>query len=466
MSDRPHIVVIGGGISGLAAAHALNLGGEARVTLFEADDRLGGKIRSETIAGQTVDVGAEALFAKLPGAAELCRDIGLEAELVGPGATATAIWTRRRLRELPSGIFSGLPDGVGPVLRSGILGPRGVARAALDLVLPPTRVDGDRSVGQLVRSRLGRDALDRLVDPLFGTIYAGDCNELSARATAPALDALARSHRSLIVAMLAAKPAPPSPGPMFVSLAGGLGRIVAQLREALRDVDIRTAQPVTGLERADRGGYAVALEHGGELHADGVVLAAPHDVAARLLAELSPATAAELAQIAYSSTIVVTMRYPAAAAALPANLAGFLVPQSERRLLGACTCMSSKWPYLAATGELWLRCSVARAAVHDALSLDDATLGERLAADLRQALGLRAAPLDVHVTRWERSLPRYAPGHLDRVARIEEQLARFDDLALIGPAYRGIGVPQCITRARAAAERVLAAVTSDAVGVG
>jgi oxygen-dependent protoporphyrinogen oxidase len=459
MSDLPHIAVVGGGISGLSAAHALLRSGRANVTLLEADRRLGGKIRSEPIGDQTVDVGAEALFARVPGAIELCRELGLGEELVGAARTATAVWTRGHLRELPAGIFSGLPDGLKPVLRSGILSPLGLARGALDLVLPASRGDGDRSVGQLVRSRLGRQALDRLVDPLLGTIYATDCDRLSARAAAPQLDALARGHRSLIQGLRAARPTPQQPGPLFVSLPGGLERIVVRLREELHEVDIRCSTPVRLLERAPDGSYQLDIANGKPLRADGVLIAAPHDEAARILSAVSPNAATELEQIGYSSTIVVTMRYSAGAAPEPLSLAGFLVPQSEHRLLGACTCLSAKWPHLTATGEVWLRCSVGRASMPGALKLDDATLVARLAHELKQALGLRAKPLDTHVMRWERSLPRYEPGHLDRVARIEDQLARLPGLELAGAAYRGIGVPQCITQGQAAAERILAAIT-------
>jgi len=460
MSGLPHIVVVGGGISGLSAAHTLLRSGSADVTLLESDRRLGGKIRSEPIGGQTVDVGAEGLLARVPAAIELCRELGLGEELIGAARTTTAIWTRGELRELPAGILSGLPDGLRPVLRSGILSPLGLARGALDLLLPASRVNGDRSVGELVRSRLGRQALDRLVDPLLGTIYATDCEELSARATVPQLDALAREHRSLIGALRAARPAPQQPGPLFVSLPGGLERIVVRLREELGEVDIRCNTPVRLLERARDGSYQLHIPNEEPLCADGVVIATPHDETARILSAVSPNAAAELEQIGFSSTIVVTMRYPAGTAPEALSLAGFLVPRSERRLLGACTWLSAKWPHLAATGELWLRCSVGRAGTPSALTLDDATLVDRLAHELQQAMGLRVKPLDTHVMRWERSLPRYAPGHLDRVARIEDRLTALPGLALAGSAYRGIGVPQCITQGQSAAERVLAA-TSD-----
>lgn len=461
MSGEPHVAVVGGGISGLVAADALLRAGRVRVTLLEADGRLGGKIRSESIAGQAVDVGAESLFARFPAAVELCGELGLRDDLVGARETATSVWARGRLRELPAGILSGLPDGVGPVLRSGILSPAGLARGALDLVLPASRAEGDRAVGELVRRRLGRAALDRLVDPLLGTIYAADSEQLSLRATAPQLDALAREHRSLIRGLRAAKPPTPRAGPMFVTLPGGLERIVVRLRERLLDADVRCDSPVRLIEHGQDGRYRVELAGGESLLADGVVLAAPADQAGRMLSAVSPVAAGELDAIRYVPTVVVALRYPAAAAASRPRGAGFLVPRGERRLLGACTLLSAKWSHFAATGELWLRCSIGRASAAGALALDDEVLVARLADELREAMGLEGMPLSSHVTRWERALPLYEPGHLDRVARVEQELARLPGVALAGAAYGGIGVPSCITRGRTAAEQVLAALCRD-----
>jgi protoporphyrinogen oxidase len=461
VSSRPHVAVVGGGISGLAAAHTLVHTGGARVTLLEADRRLGGKIRSERIAGAVVDVGAESLLARVPAAIELCRQLGLEDELVPPNQLRTSIWTRGKLRELPGSPLSGLPDGVTPLLRSGILSPLGIARASLDLVLPAARIDGDCAVGELVARRLGREALDRLVDPLLGTIYGADCDELSLRATAPQLERLARDHRSLIRGLRATKPAPAS-GPLFVSLPGGLERIVTRLCEQLQDAELRCGVAVTQLDRAPDGRYRLSGPDCEPLLADGVVIAAPADQAGRILGAISPAAATLLQAIRYTSTVIVTLRYPAEALPQPLLGAGFLVPQSERRLLGGCTWLSAKWPHLAASGETWLRCSVGRRNAARALNFDDATLVEGLSAELREAMGLRGEPVSAHVTRWERALPHYEPGHIERVGRIEKELSHLPRVAVAGAAYRGMGVPQCIAQGRAAAEQTLAAMNVPA----
>jgi oxygen-dependent protoporphyrinogen oxidase len=428
--------------------------------VLEADRRFGGKVRSERIAGAMVDVGAESLLARVPAAIELCSELGLGDELVAPGKTATAVWTRGSLRELPGNVLGGLPEGVMPLLRAGILSPLGVARASLDLVLPATQLDRDSSVAELVGGRLGRQALERLVDPLLGTIYAADSDELSVRATAPQLERLAREHRSLIRGLRAVEP--PPRGPLFLGLPGGLERIVARLCERLEDAELRCGVEATRLECAEDGRYRLSGLGFEPLLVDGVVIATPADAAARILSTASPTAAATLRAIGYSSSVVVTLRYSPEVSPRPPAGGGFIVPGSEGRLLGACTPLSAKWPHLAATGDTWLRCSVARKEVARAQSLDDATLVERVSAELSEAIGLRGEPADSHVTRWERSLPRYEPGHLERVTRIEEELHGLPGVALAGAAYRGMGVSQCVAQGRAAAAHTLAAVDVSA----
>lgn len=459
MRRRPRIAVVGGGVSGLAAAHALLESGAARVTLLESDQRLGGKVRSERVAGATIDVGAESLLTREPAGVELCGELGLGEDLVAPRATATAVWTRGALRELPGNVLSGLPDGVAPMLRAGILSPPGIARAALDLVLPPTRPQGDGSVGELVGRRLGSQALDRLVDPLLGTIYAADSEELSLRATAPQLERLARENRSLIRGLLAARPAPRS-GPLFVGLPGGLERIAARLVERLDGATLHRGAEATRLGRAEDGRYLLEGRGFAPLPVDGAVIATPAGPAARILGATAPGAAGALRTVRYSSAVVVTLRYPPGA--LPAaGDAGFFVPRGERRLLGACTDLSAKWPHLEDGGARWLRCSIGRRGVARALETEDSKLVGLVAAELREALDPRGDPSASHVARWESALPLYEPGHLERVERIERELRGLPGIALAGAAYRGMGVPQCVAQGRAAAERALAACLAE-----
>lgn len=463
MSSARHVVVLGGGITGLAAVHELLRAGEAavappaRVSLVEADRRLGGKVRSDPIASQRIDVGAESLMARSPAAIDLCRQLGLGEELVAATEVSSVLWTRGRLRPLPPGILGGLPAGVRPVLASRILSPTGIARAAMDLLLPASRWRDDEPVTEIVRRRLGAQALDRLVDPLLGTIYGADCESLSVRATAPQIDRIARAHRSLIRGLLSAT-APPTgaDGPLFVTLPGGLERIVERLRaRAEGAAELRLGVRAVALARGPEGRYLLRLSDGSQLMADGVVIATPADQAALVLDAIAPIASLHLRSIPYSSTVVVTLRCSRAAVPAQPAGAGLLVPAGERKLLGACTFSSAKWPHLKRTGELWLRCSVARASVAEAMAIDDSTLVRRIAGELRDAIGLTGSPLDARVTRWRRSLPVYRPGHLERVAHIERELARLASVEVAGAAYRGMGVPQCIAQGEEAARRVL-----------
>jgi oxygen-dependent protoporphyrinogen oxidase len=260
----------------------------------------------------------------------------------------------------------------------------------------------------------------------------------------------------------AGKRGQPTGAPPFVSLPGGLGRIVERLVESLDGAELRRGARAEKLERSADGRYLLSVGGGEQLLMDGLVLATPAGQAAGVLDELCAPAAAQLRTIDYASTVVVTMRYPASAASRPPEWAGVMVPRSERRLLGALTAMSAKWPHLAADGEIWLRCSVTRASAVAALELEDAEIVERLAVELREALGLRGEPLEAHVTRWRRSLPLYEPGHSSRVAEIDAQLRRLPALALAGAAYKGIGVPQCIQQGREAAQRVLSELQDSA----
>ena len=364
-----HVAVIGGGVTGLAAAHALLRASRAdgekslRVTVIEADTRLGGKIRTEEIAGESVDVGAESLMIRGPAAIDLCTELGLDEELVSPLQMTTCLWTRGRARELPAGVLGGMPEGVWPLLRSGILSPGGLGRAALDLVLPASGTSGDRSVADIVGGRFGREAVEQLFDPLLGTIYAAACDSLSTKAILPHFDLAAGEHRSLLRGLRAAGKPPtagakkPSP-PGFLTLPGGLERIVARLRHSLSDADIRCGVHAGPLLRSVDGRYCLPVSDAKPLLLDGVVIATPAPEAATVLGATCPDAARRLRSIRYSSTVVVTLRCRGDALARPPAFVGLLVPRSERRLLGALTILSAKWEHLARNGELWLRASV------------------------------------------------------------------------------------------------------------
>jgi oxygen-dependent protoporphyrinogen oxidase len=460
-AEAAHTVVVGGGVSGLAAAHRLLTlaGPEAlRVSVLEADERLGGRIRTEAFAGAAIDAGPEAFLTRVPQAAALCRELGLEHELVAPATEHPYVRVGGRLRPLPSRLLAGVPGGARAVMSTGILSPLGFARAGMDLVLPSRPAEHDISIGELVRQRLGGEVLERLIDPLLGGIHAGSCDELSVRATAPQLESAMRSGRGLIRGLRAAAAgSPDAPArPLFLSLSGGLGGLVRALSSHLEGADVHTGAPVRQLEVLHTGQISLRLAGGEALTADQVVLAVPAFAAASLLKEACPPAARELGAVDYASVATVLLAYPDRALAGPLDGSGFLVARSEDCATTACTWSSAKWSHLRGESVL-LKASVGRSYDRRALELDDDRLVQRVHAELAEIMHLRAQPLEARVVRFEHALPQYRVGHLELVARIDAAMASVPNIHLAGAAYRGVGVGACIRdgqRAAAAAAQL------------
>lgn len=464
MSRR--VVIVGGGVAGLAAAHTLAGSDDApQVTLLEASGRVGGRIRSVPFAGVQLDVGPDALLSRAPGGVELCRALGLGDDLAPCSDGGAFVWSRGRLRPLPAGLLAGLPAGPGELLRSRILSPAGIGRAGLDVVLPANAPAGDETIGALVRRRLGGQVLDRLIDPLLGGINAGHCDDLSVAAGAPYLQAAARANRSLVRGLRATMPAPP-PGaarpPAFLTLRGGLERLVGALEASLGATDVRVNTAVQAIERAGDG-LTVILESGERLQADGVVLAAPAAAAAEVVRGAAARAADDLAGIRTASVALVALAYPHEAVP-PLDGTGFLVARDEELDITACTWATAKWPHLGedATHTI-LKCSLGRAGEDAVVDEPDDALIARARRALERTMAITQAPADALVVRHHHAFPQYAVGHLERVARIEAELATaLPGLELAGNSLRGVGVPACITSGRAAAERVLQATPASA----
>ena len=414
---RPHVVIVGGGIAGLAAAFFLR-GAPVRVTVLEGAARLGGKLAVSEVAGMAVDEGAEALLVRRPEGTGLIADVGLGDQLVPPGTTSSAIWTRDALRPLPQRQFMGVPADLADLARSGVLSPEGLARARQDLDLPAAPRDGDTAVADYVGARFGAELVERLVDPLLGGVYAGRSEDLSFEATLGPLAAAAPAYRSLASAAASLLPAPPAhapraqappahaprePGaapaqrpPVFTTLAGGLGTLPAAVAEASGAL-VRTRATVRGLARTATGwrltvGSAAAPE---EIAAEAVVLALPARPAARLLAGVpgAAAPAAALGGIEYASMAIVTLAYPRSrvpairdAAAQGSPRSGYLVPAVEKRAVKAVTFSTVKWPHFAADAEPvdLIRCSMGRIGEEGLLQRDDRELAALAAAAWRK----------------------------------------------------------------------------------
>ena len=487
-TELPHVVIVGGGIAGLAAAFFLR-GTGAAVTVLEGSPRLGGKLAASEVAGIAVDAGAEALLARRPEGTDLVRAVGLAGQLAQPGTTTAGIWTRGRLRPLPRRQLMGVPADLDALASSGILSAPGLASAREDARQQATARAGDVSVASYVGARFGAELVDRLVDPLLGGVYAGRSEQLSFEATLPGLAAASRRHASLSAAAAAvldaavpdpavpdpavpdpAVPDPAVPGPaapaaarpVFVTLAGGLATLVPAVAAA-SGATIRTGAMVRGLARTPDGGWrlTVGSAHAPEqLDADAVVLALPPTPASRLLAGVAGASAAAagLGEISTASMAIVTLAYPDAAFPVPPQGSGYLVPAVDGHPVKAVTFSTVKWPHLRVGREPvhLVRCSVGRLGEEALLQRDDAELAALAAADLAAATGVRGAPVDTRVSRWGGGLPQYTVGHLDRVARIRTSVAAQPGLAVCGASYDGIGIPACIASARAAADQVIA----------
>ena len=463
MAER-HVVIVGGGISGLASAFFLRDAG-VRVTLLEGSPRLGGKLAVSEIAGVAVDSGAEALLVTRPEGTGLLSAAGLDDQRVAPGTTAAAIWTRGELRPLPRRQFFGVPADVTELAASGVVSAEGAARAARDLELPPTPRDGDISVAGYVGSRFGPEVVDRLVDPLLGGVYAGLSTALSFDATMPALSAASRRFPSLAEAAGSLLPAAPAPRPVFTTLAAGLGALPEVLAKQ-SGATIRTGAMVRELARTPDG-WRLTVGSAAEpelVEADAVIIAVPARPAGRLLAGVPGASAAVTAfgEFGYASMAIVTLAYPRAAFPEQATArSGYLVPAVDGRAVKAVTFSTVKWPHL--LGEYHVvRCSLGRIGEEAVLQRDDADLAGLAAAELANAVGVRGAPADARVTRWGGSLPQYTVGHLDRVARIRAAVAELPGLAVCGAAYDGVGIPACVATAKSAVAQILASPASGA----
>ncbi|HET8603006.1 MAG TPA: protoporphyrinogen oxidase [Marmoricola sp.] len=452
------VVVVGGGISGLAAAHALRQADPApEVTVLEASAEIGGKLRRAEVGGVTVDVGAEAMLNRRPEATGLARDAGLAEDLVHPATTTAQLWNRNRLVPMPRTVM-GVPTDLSAL--DPVISRKGIARAALDAVLPATDLDGrDMSIGDLVEERFGKEVVDRLVEPLLGGVYAGHAREISARAATPQVVALLDRDRSLARAAAAVIAGPASEVPVFAGIRGGVGRLPGAVAEA-SGATVRVQATVRDVVRRPDGGWRLVIGSTRDpelVEADAVVLAAPARPTARLLSDVASDAALELARIEYASMAVITLAFAARdLPQLPGS--GFLVPPVDGHTIKAATFSFAKWDWVREAGDglLLLRCSIGRHREEQVLQVPDEELVDAAVRDLTDAIGLSVRPVDSHVQRWGGALPQYAVGHVDRVASVRRALQSVGGLAVCGAAYDGLGIPACIASARLAATKVLA----------
>ncbi|GAA1811446.1 protoporphyrinogen oxidase [Planosporangium flavigriseum] len=453
------IVVVGGGISGLAAAQRLVERG-AEVVLVEQGSRLGGKLHTTEIAGGPVELGAEAFAVRDPqgnpsAAIELVNAVGLADSLVYPAIGKAALAVDGQLRPMPAGTLMGVPGDLDAL--------DGVAAAAPerdhDGGRPLLGPEEDTGVGVLVRRRLGDEVADRLVDPMLGGVYAGRADHLSLAVTMPALAATARREHTLVGAVRAALAArPASSGPIFGTIVGGVGRLVSAVADRLGGVDLRLGLPVRSITPAGAGWQVTvgSTRDPETIACDAVVLATPATPAARLLAEVAPGASTLVGTLDYASVALVTLALPEVE--LP-ELSGLLVPATEGYAVKAATFFDRKWAHMRRPGVTLVRTSLGRYGDERVLQRSDPELVDLAHAELGQLLGRPLpAPIESRVQRWGGALPQYAPGHLERVASARASVPA--TVALAGAAYDGVGIPACVRSGWVAADRVLEGLTS------
>lgn len=442
--------VVGAGIAGLAAAHEVLQRGHTPV-VFDSEVRVGGKLRTDAFDGLMVEAAPDSFLARRPEAVQLCAELGLRDQLVAPSATHAYVYARGKLRALPKGLVLGVPTDPIAVARSGILSGWGTVRSALEPFLPGAPLREDDALGAVTRRRYGNEVTDRLVDPLLGGINAGDVDHLSIDTVAPQIAAAARRHRSLTTALKGVPAPPTSDDPVFLTLPTGLEGIVDALAREITagGGELHRGDLVTGIE------IGRIASRTGAHDVQGVVLATPSYVSASLLEPLAPGVASTLAAIPYASVALVLLAYETDRVL---DASGYLVPRAEGLLLTAASWSSSKWAHLARPGRILVRASAGRFGDDRAMEMDDATLVERIRADLATTMDLRDEPAAVSVVRWPLAFPQYPPGHQRRMAAAGTELASVaPTVALAGAALNGVGIPACIGSGRAAARAVLAA---------
>ena len=491
------IVIIGGGITGLAAAYRIlershESGKEVDLTVLEAGSLVGGIVRTRERDGFLLEDGPDSFISEKPEALALVKRLGLESQLIQTNEQdrRSFIVRQGRLLPVPEGFQLLGPSRLWPFVKSDIFSWPGKARMALDLLLPRRAMNGDNtdeSLARFVRRRFGSEALERMAQPMVGGIYTADPERLSLRATMPRFLEMERKHRSLILALRrgAAGAAGKGSGTsgarysLFLSFDRGmqvltdtikqrilnfrshisdLGRPISDDSDGQLKASIRLNTAVESLliepSPSDKPspGWKLTTRSNETFLADAVCLALPAYVSSGLLSKLDPQLAAELAGISYASSATINLGFKREDISHPLNGFGFVVPFIEKRSLIACTFSSVKFAGRAPQGHALLRAFVGGALQPELLELSGDELLARVFADLRDLLGIKRAPLFAEVTKWERSMPQYHVGHLERVKRIEERVAALPGLVLAGNAYSGLGIPDCIRSGENAAD--------------
>ena len=459
------IAIVGGGIAGLSAAYFLEKnrkqGSALEWKLFEKSGRLGGVIRTEYLDGYVLEAGPDSFLSVKPDATALCRELGLEQQIIQSNdhLRRTYILVRNRLIEIPDGLQFMVPTKILPIAATPLFSFGTKLRMAREWFTEPRNGEKDESVADFVRRHFGQEMVDRVAEPMLAGVYGGNAEQLSVRAVLPMFAAMEREHGSLARATLKArrKSAGAKPQPLFTSLKNGLQQLLESLTPALDPSAIRLQQPVESLRRVE-GGWQVESAKGSEKF-DAVMLSIPATAAAALLTPIDAVISSHMERIQATASAAVAIAYDKVQ--LPPGF-GFLVPGTEGRSMMACTFVHNKFSFRAPGGSSLLRCFFSSSRVPDLTSWTDEDLEKTSLRELKEILGLDATPRFVRVFRWRQALPQYETGHLDRVAEIQTRLAALPGLNIIGNSFYGVGIPDCIKSARQAVEKMQGKLTANA----
>jgi oxygen-dependent protoporphyrinogen oxidase len=458
------IAIVGGGISGLAAAFALEerrrAGDSLEYAVYESGPRFGGVLATDQVDGCLVEAGPDSFLTEKPWAADLCRRLGIEDQLIGSndGGRKTYILVKGKLTPMPDGLMFMVPTRLAPTLLSTLFSPATKFRMMREWRFSPRPSRNDESVAALVDRHYGAEMVERLADPLLSGVYGGEAAQLSVRAVLPRFVEMESKYGSLGRGMLAARKnvkTVQSALPIFSSLKGGMQQLAEALVARLPVDVLRVISPVQAVQKQDRG-WVVSAGYASDQF-DAVIVATSATAAAPLFGITSAELASELKAIPYSSSMTVALGFDKEVrAALPAGF-GFLVPRSEGKRMLAATFVHNKFSHRAPEDRALIRCFLGGTRDEAVLQLPDDEILGIVREELRQILGLNAEPVFTRIYRWRGAMAQYIVGHLERLQRIESLLKQLPGLALAGNAYRGIGVPDCVRSGEEAAQQVLAA---------
>ncbi len=452
------VVIVGGGMAGLAAAYRLkNSAPEIDITIVESSDRLGGKVSTERVDGFVIESGADCFLARKPRGIGLCEELGIADQLVGrdPNHAKTFVLRHGRLHALPSGLTGMIPTNLDALTNSTLLSETAVSQIAQEPNLPAQPENGDESVAHFVSRRLGQEAFDNLIEPLMGGIYAGQADQLSLAATFPQLRQLELKHGSLLKGLTNRAPATSEPQyPPFVSFPDGMQALIDALVAQLDGVEILLNTAVTEISK-QASGFRLQLRNTQyAINADAIILTTPAFVSSPLLAELDSDLANTLSEIPYASSALVNFVF--AEADVPElDGYGYVIPRVEEREALACTWTSRKWHNRAPDGKLLLRVYIGRYGQADVTAYDDARLIAIAQNELKETLDINNEPEFHRIIRYPKAMPQYNMGHLDRIANIEAKLADHPGLFMAGAMFRGVGIPDCIASGETAVENAV-----------